>query len=81
MSIGLATPGGKVFGVDELERAASAYGRAQRALESAREALRAAILTALDGGARQGDIVKITGYTRETVRRIAREARHATDNG
>jgi len=38
----------------------------------ARERLAEAIVAAARGGARQVDLVKITGYTRETIRRILR---------
>lgn len=38
---------------------------------------RAAIVAALDAGARQVQIVQITGFTREYIRRIALEERAA----
>lgn len=43
--------------------------------EQARAAERAAIVAALDGGLMQREIVEITGYTREHVRRIVAEVR------
>lgn len=53
-------------------RAASARRkRAERTVTDARADERAAIVAALDAGLRQVDIVRITGWTRETVRRLA----------
>lgn len=49
--------------------------RAERTVDEARAAERAAIVAALDAGLRQVDIVNITGWTRETVRRLAEKAR------
>lgn len=45
--------------------------------DNARLAERAAIVVALDAGVRQVDIVEITGYTREHVRRLAEAERQA----
>lgn len=46
-------------------------------MTEARAAERAAIVAALDAGLRQVDVVKITGWTRETVRRLADAEREA----
>lgn len=54
----------------DLERAAKAFRRAEAALEQRRAELAEAIRAAAEGGTKQVDIVRITGYTRETVRRL-----------
>ena len=56
-----------------LAEAAAAYRSALNDLERARITLHAEIREALAAGMRQADIVRITGYTRETIRQIARE--------
>jgi hypothetical protein len=56
----------------ELEAAARAYRRADKALEQRRSDLAAAIVAAYRAGERQVDIVNITGYTRERIRQILR---------
>jgi len=58
-----------------LEEAARAYRRAEAALERRREELAAEIVAADQAGMRQVEIVKKTGYTRESVRRIVDNAR------
>jgi hypothetical protein len=72
----------------DLEKAAQAYAEAQAAVVAAQQALadrRAdvpvarqrlaeAIVAATRAGVRQRDIVTITGYSRESVRRILRAA-------
>ena len=77
---------GRVRG--ELEAAASAYraaqaavGDAERALAAAkqdvpaaREKLHAAIATASRSGMKQVELISITGYNRESIRRILRAA-------
>ena len=55
--------------VGDLERAAAAYREAVKALDEARPRLAAAIVAAAQAGMRQVDIVQVTGYTREQVRR------------
>lgn len=57
----------------DLERAAKAFRRAEATLEARRAELAAEIVVADRSGIRQADIVRITGYTRETVRRIVRD--------
>lgn len=54
----------------DLERAAKAFRRAEVALEQRRAELAEAIRAADAAGTKQVDIVRITGYTRETVRRL-----------
>lgn len=80
--------------LDDLEAAVDAFDAAQdrvaeaeRALASARAAvpgermrLHAAIVAAARAGARQFEIVEVTRYTRETVRRILRAAGVAADD-
>ncbi|WFE46298.1 hypothetical protein [Verrucosispora sp. WMMD1129] len=57
-----------------LEQAAKAYRRAKEALDKARPELAEAIVEAAREGMRQAEIVRVTGYTREQVRRICRAA-------
>lgn len=61
-----------ITGAQEAARALVADARTKA--ERARLDLAAAIVTAARGGMRQKTIVEKTGYTRETVRRICREA-------
>lgn len=60
--------------VTDLEEAARRYREARDALDEARPILAAAIVDAARGGTRQAEIVRVTGYTREQVRRICRAA-------
>lgn len=61
--------------MSRLDEATRAYRKAKEALDAAREELAQAIVEAArDGGMRQADIVKTTGYTREQIRRICRAA-------
>jgi hypothetical protein len=53
-----------------LHRATAAYKRAQAVVEDRRKDLVDAIRAADADGMKQVDIVKITGYTREHIRRI-----------
>ena len=59
--------------VSRLRGAVRAKNRAEDAAEKARAALATAIADALRGGMRPVDVVKETEYTREHVRRIARD--------
>ncbi len=73
---------------DQLEEAARAYRSAQNAVARAKKALAAgneavkvtrpalaeAIVDAARSGRKQGEIIKVTGYTRERVRQICRAA-------
>ena len=56
------------------ERARQIKAEARARVERARQALHEAIVTEYGRGARQVDLVKRTGYTRETIRRILRAA-------
>jgi hypothetical protein len=74
--------------LDDLEAAVQAYADAQAAVVAAqqevaarkadvprtRERLAAAIVAATQAGVRQVDIVRVTGYGREQIRRIVRAA-------
>ncbi|MEU7617172.1 hypothetical protein AB0B27_13910 [Micromonospora rifamycinica] len=60
--------------MDELTAAAADYQQAKTKLDTARPRLAAAIVDAARAGRRQGEIVKVTGYTRERVRQICRAA-------
>lgn len=62
----------------------SATARRKRAERSLREARRSEALAALDlleAGAKQSQVVAITGYTREHVRRITDQAKSERDEG
>lgn len=58
-----------------LKRAAAARKRAEAALESSRDELAALIVEASDAGMRQVEIVQISEYNREHIRRIVLAAR------
>jgi cytochrome c-type biogenesis protein CcmH/NrfG len=61
--------------VAELEReAAQRIGQARQREKTARAELAVAIVAAARQGMRQRDIVATTGYTREWVRHLCREA-------
>jgi hypothetical protein len=74
--------------LSDLEAAVRAYAQAQDAVVEAqqrvaeareqvpiaRERLAAAIVAATQAGVRQVDVVRVTGYSREQVRRILRSA-------
>ena len=49
-----------------------AVGEARTRVPAARERLHAAIVAAARDGVRQADLVKMTGYNRESIRRILR---------
>jgi hypothetical protein len=57
-----------------LTRALAARDRAERQLEQARAELHAAIVADLAAGVRQADLARATGYSRERIRQVAREA-------
>lgn len=59
----------------DLERATRAYHRALAAVDKRRDELAEAIATSAEAGIRQVEIVRITGYTREHVRRIVNAAK------
>lgn len=60
---------------DALAEAARAYRRAEAAVIKRREELAEAIVAADRSGVRQVDIVRVTGYTREHIRRIVAAAK------
>jgi hypothetical protein len=60
--------------MDELKRATLAYQRAKRSEVQARTALHLAIVAALNRGVTQVEVVRVTGYTRERIRQIAKAA-------
>ena len=61
----------------DLERAAGDYRGIKAAFRQAREKLAQEIVKADANGMRQVDIVRITGYTREHVRRIVADAKQS----
>jgi hypothetical protein len=58
----------------QLTRAAKAYRNAETSLALARASLRTAILADLANGVTQAELGRETGYSREQLRRIARDA-------
>lgn len=66
-----------------LARAAQDRQRAEAMAVGARTALASAIVDAHYSGIKQADIVRITGYTRESIRRIVKafEEESATPSG
>jgi urease gamma subunit len=60
--------------VDDLEAAARRYQGLKRQLDEAREHLASKIVESARSGVRQSEIVRVTGYTREHVRRLCRQA-------
>lgn len=58
----------------ELELAAKRYREAEEALEAARQDLQVEAVRALQGGVRQVDVVRTTGWTREYLRRLRAKA-------
>jgi len=63
---------------DGLRDAVASYQKAQDDLVDARNRLARTIAGAAMSGMRQNEIVKITGYTREHIRRICRGAGKST---
>lgn len=59
--------------MDRLDDALTAHAHAVQQVDATRTELHAAIRCALRDGARQADLARRTGYTREHLRRIARE--------
>lgn len=57
---------------DHVQEAEQALVDARDQVPVAREKLHAAMVKAAKAGARQTEIIKITGYNRESVRRILR---------
>jgi CRP-like cAMP-binding protein len=57
----------------ELKAAARTFRRAQERADAAHTRMVQAMRTAADAGAKQVDIVRETGYTREHVRRLLKD--------
>jgi hypothetical protein len=57
---------------DHLRAAGQEYQAVRASLDAARENLYPAVIEALRAGLRQVEIVRLSGYTREHVRKIAR---------
>ena len=57
-----------------VRRALAARARAEHQLERARSELHAAMLAALAAGVRQAALARMTGYSRERIRQITRDA-------
>ena len=60
--------------MSDLASLGARFQREQAQLEATREELHASILAAIAAGVRQRDIVNATGYTRERVRQLAKQA-------
>lgn len=58
---------------DRLKKAVRAKTAADKRADDARAALAVAMADAIRDGMRQGEVVEVTGYTREHVRRLVRE--------
>jgi len=58
---------------ESLIRAAKAYRRTEKAHEEARRELKRAAVRAMAAGVRQSDVVKVTGWTREYLRRLKKD--------
>lgn len=59
--------------VAALRKAVRAKTAAEKRADDARAALAIAMASAIQAGVRQSDVVAVTGYTREHVRRLVRE--------
>lgn len=59
--------------VTALRKAVRAKNAAEKRVEDTRAALAIAMSDAIREGMRQGEVVELTGYTREHVRRLVRE--------
>lgn len=59
--------------VDRLRKAVRAKTSAEKRADDARAALAIAMAQAIGEGMRQSEVVQLTGYTREHVRRLVRE--------
>lgn len=60
--------------IDSLAKLAAEYHRSVARSAEARDSLHTAIIAALAAGRTQADIVRVTGYTRERIRQITKEA-------
>lgn len=59
---------------DELEEAAKDYQRAEKRLTAARKALLEKVVAAATSDLSQSEVARLSGYTREHVRRLWRAA-------
>lgn len=59
--------------LDRLRKAVRAKTSAEKRADDARAALAIAMADAIEEGMRQSDVVAMTGYTREHVRRTVRQ--------
>jgi hypothetical protein len=59
--------------VAALRKAVRAKTAADKRADDARAALAIAMADAIQAGMKQGEVVEVTGYTREHVRRLVRE--------
>jgi hypothetical protein len=64
-NLGMAKPS------QQITRATKAYRNAEASLDLARANLHSAIVAELANGVAQSELVRITGYSREQLRRIA----------
>lgn len=58
--------------MDEIEKAAAAYKRAEQRADLTRKTLRTLIREARENGTSSTELVRKTGFSREQIRRIAR---------
>lgn len=65
----------------ELEHAVRAYRRSEKAYTARRRELQDAMMRATDAGIAQTQICKITGWTREQVRKMVAAARDRAAGG
>jgi flagellar biosynthesis/type III secretory pathway protein FliH len=66
--------------VAALRKAVRAKTAAEKRADDARAALAIAMADAIREGMRQGEVVEMTGYTREHVRRLVREVEEQRAN-
>lgn len=59
--------------VERLRKAVRTKSAAEKRADDARAALAIAMAEAMEEGMRQSDVAKLTGYTREHVRRLVHE--------
>jgi hypothetical protein len=60
--------------VDDLEKLTAAYRRSERSLDVARAKLHDVIRRELAAGRMQTEVAKVTGFTREHLRQIAKKS-------
>ncbi|MGC0421499.1 hypothetical protein [Embleya sp. AB8] len=63
-----------------LIRAAKAYRRTEKAHEEARQELKRAAVRAIGAGVKQSEVVKVTGWTREYLRRLKKDKKGRDDD-